>query len=121
MNDAIVEAIALTRTETKNNAVLVKTQLSDGLPLVQGDRVQLQQALLNLIINAVEAMCGVSQEERELLISTGNETNGVLVEVRCPGLAPATVVGRKGFTRQCNSQGGTSRTRERQRRDATGF
>ena len=93
MNDAIVEAIALTRTETKNNAVLVKTQLSDGLPLVQGDRVQLQQALLNLIINAIEAMCGVSQEERELLISTGNETNGVLVEVRDagPGLAATTV------------------------------
>jgi len=118
MNDAIVEAIALTRTETKNNAVLVKTQLSDGLPLVQGDRVQLQQVLLNLIINGIEVMRGVS---RELLISTGNETNGVSVEVRCPGLAPATVVGRKGFTRQCNSQGGTSRTRERQRRDATGF
>ena len=63
------------------------------MPLVQGDRVQLQRALLNLIINAVEAMCGVSQEERELLISTGNETNGVLVEVRDagPGLAPTTV------------------------------
>jgi len=63
------------------------------LPLVQRDRVKLQQALLNLIINAIEAMCGVSQEERELLISTGNETNGVLVEVRDagPGLAPTTV------------------------------
>ena len=64
--------------------------LADGLPLVQGDRVQLQQALLNLIIIAIGAMRGVSQEERELLISTGNETNGVLVEVRDagPGLAP---------------------------------
>ena len=63
------------------------------MPLVQRDRVKLQQALLNLIINAIEAMCGVSQEERELLISTGNETNGVLVEVRDagPGLAPTTV------------------------------
>jgi len=63
------------------------------LPLVQGDRVQLQQALLNLIIIAIEAMRGVSQEEQELLISTGNETNGVLVEVRDagPGLAATTV------------------------------
>jgi len=63
------------------------------LPLVQGDRVQLQRALLNLIINAVEAMRGVRQEEREFLISTGDETNGVLVEVRDagPGLAPTTV------------------------------
>ena len=63
------------------------------MPLVQGDRVQLQRALLNLIINAVEAMRGVRQEEREFLISTGDETNGVLVEVRDagPGLAPTTV------------------------------
>jgi signal transduction histidine kinase len=93
MNDAVVGVMALARTEAENNAVSVKTQLADGLALVQGDRVQLQQVLLNLITNAIEAMRGVSQEQRELLISTGNDTNGVLVEVRDsgPGLAPATV------------------------------
>src|SRR5712675_1765424 len=56
INDAILEVIALTRTEAANNSVSVRTHLAEGLPHVQGDRVQLQQVLLNLIINAIEAM-----------------------------------------------------------------
>jgi signal transduction histidine kinase len=93
INDAILEVIALTRTEAANNIVSVRTQLAEGLPRVQGDRVQLQQVLLNLIINAIEAMRDVGEEERELLISTRNEPDGVSVEVRDsgPGFAPATL------------------------------
>src|SRR6476620_2131466 len=93
INDAILEVIALTRTEAASNSVSVRTQLAEGLPRVQGDRVQLQQVLLNLIINAIEAMRDVGEEERELLISTGNEPDGVLVEVRDsgPGFAPAAL------------------------------
>ena len=90
INDAILEIIALTRTEAANNSVSVRRQLAEGLLPVQGDRVQLQQVLLNLIINAIEAMRDVGEEERELLISTHNEPDGVLVEVRDtgPGLSP---------------------------------
>jgi Histidine kinase-, DNA gyrase B-, and HSP90-like ATPase len=69
-------------------------ELMDGLPLIEGDRVQLQQVTLNLIINAFEAMSGVSQRARELLISTRKaESDGVLVAVRDsgPGLTPATL------------------------------
>ena len=93
INDAILEVIALTRTEAANNSVSVRTQLAEGLPRVQGDRVQLQQVLLNLIINAIEAMRDVGEEERELLISTRNEPDGVSVEVRDsgPGFAPAAL------------------------------
>ncbi|MEH2474380.1 PAS domain S-box-containing protein [Nitrobacteraceae bacterium AZCC 2161] len=91
INDAIREVIALTRTEAANNSVSVRMQLAEGLPCVQGDRVQLQQVLLNLIINAIEAMRDIGEEERELLISTRNEPDGVSVEVRDsgPGFAPA--------------------------------
>jgi PAS domain S-box-containing protein len=91
INDAILEVIALTRTEAANNRVLVRTQLAEGLPRVQGDRVQLQQVLLNLVINAIEAMRDVDEEERELLISTRHEPDGVSVEVRDsgPGFAAA--------------------------------
>jgi signal transduction histidine kinase len=91
INDTIREVIALTRTEAANNSVSVRTQLAEGLPRVQGDRVQLQQVLLNLIINAIEAMRDVSENERELLISSRNEADGVSVEVRDsgPGFAPA--------------------------------
>jgi signal transduction histidine kinase len=73
--------------------VLVRTLLAEGLPPVQGDRVQLQQVLLNLIINAIGAMCGVREGERQLFVSTGNESEGVLVEVQDtgPGLTPATL------------------------------
>jgi PAS domain S-box-containing protein len=93
INDAIPEVIALTRPEAANNSVSVRTQLAEGLPPVQGDRVQLQQVLLNLIINAIEAMRDVGEAERELLISTRNEADGVSVEVRDsgPGFAPAAL------------------------------
>jgi PAS domain S-box-containing protein len=93
INEAIREVIALTRSEVVKNGVSVQTQLAQGLPLIQGDRVQLQQVILNLIINAVEAMSAVGEGSRELLISTGKaESDGVLVAVRDsgPGLAPAS-------------------------------
>ncbi|MEH2567841.1 PAS domain S-box-containing protein [Bradyrhizobium sp. AZCC 2289] len=93
INDAILEVIALTRTEATKNSVSVRTQLAEDLPRVQGDRVQLQQVLLNLIINAIEAMRDVGEEQRELLISARNEPDGVSVEVRDsgPGFAPAAL------------------------------
>ncbi|HXO70646.1 MAG TPA: ATP-binding protein, partial [Bradyrhizobium sp.] len=93
IDDAILEVIALTRTEVANNGVSVRTQLAEGLPPVQGDRVQLQQVLLNLILNAIEAMRDVDEKERELLISARDEPGGVSVEVRDsgPGFAPAAL------------------------------
>ena len=94
INEAIREVIALTRGEAVKNGVSVRTQLAEGLPLIHGDRVQLQQVILNLIINAIEAMSGIGEGPRELLISTEQaEPDGVLVAVRDsgPGLAPAAL------------------------------
>jgi PAS domain S-box-containing protein len=86
MNDAIREVIALTRGEVAKHGAAVQTQLAEGLPLIEGDRVQLQQVILNLIINAVEAMGGVGEGRRELLISTGiAESGDVRVAVRDSG------------------------------------
>jgi C4-dicarboxylate-specific signal transduction histidine kinase len=86
INKVILEVIALARAEVVKNGVSVKTQLVEGLPLIQGDRVQLQQVLLNLIINAVQAMSGVSEGSRELLIGTGKDaSSGVLVAVQDSG------------------------------------
>ena len=92
MNDAIREVIALTRADVAKNGVEAQTQLAEDLPLIQGDRVQLQQVILNLIINAAEAMGGVGEGPRELLISTDTTASGdVRVAVRDsgPGLDPA--------------------------------
>jgi PAS domain S-box-containing protein len=93
INDAILEVIALTRTEVANNGVSVRTELAEALPRVQGDRVQLQQVILNLIINGIEAMREIGEKERELLISTRKEPDGVFVEVRDsgPGFTPAVL------------------------------
>jgi PAS domain S-box-containing protein len=94
INEAVLEVMALTRREMAKNGVSVRTQLAEGLPLIQADRVQLQQVILNLIVNAVEAMQDVGDGSRELLISTDrNASNGVLVSLRDsgPGLDPDTV------------------------------
>ena len=94
INAAIREVIELTRSEATKTGVSVQTNMAEGLPPVQGDRVELQQVILNLILNAFEAMSGMSEGSRKLLITTGNSESGeVLVTVRDsgPGLAPATV------------------------------
>ena len=94
LNEAILNVITLTRSEIQKHGVLLQTQLAPGSPLVQGDRIQLQQVILNLILNAVEAMSGTDGGPRELLISTGNEASGgLLVTVRDsgPGLESQTL------------------------------
>jgi PAS domain S-box-containing protein len=91
LNNAIEEVLALVRGELSKNRVSVKTQLTEGLSPVHGDRVQLQQVMLNLIVNAIEAMIGESAEGRELAVSTESGlTGGVLVAVSDtgPGVAP---------------------------------
>jgi C4-dicarboxylate-specific signal transduction histidine kinase len=86
IDDAILEVIALTRAEAANNSVSVQTQFAEGLPRVQCDRVQLQQVILNLIINAIQSMSSVEDGNRELHISTVSiEPEGVRVGVRDTG------------------------------------
>jgi signal transduction histidine kinase len=94
INNAILEIVALTRTEAANNGALVRTQLAEGLPPVHGDRVQLQQVMLNLIVNAIQSMSSVEDGNRELHVSTVSiEPKGVCVAVRDtgPGLSPESL------------------------------
>jgi PAS domain S-box-containing protein len=88
---AINEVMVLARDAITRNGVSVQSRLADGLFLVQGDRVQLQQVLLNLILNAVEAMGSVEAGARELLISAEQDHAGARVAVRDsgPGIDPA--------------------------------
>jgi PAS domain S-box-containing protein len=91
LNAAISEAIVLARSAIIRNGVSVHTRLADELFPVQGDRVQLQQVVLNLILNAVEAMASVEADTRELLISTDQDHTDAVVAVRDsgPGISPA--------------------------------
>jgi PAS domain S-box-containing protein len=91
LNAAIDEVIVLARSVTNQNGVSVQTRLADALFPVEGDRVQVQQVLLNLVLNAAESMGSMESGARELLISTGQDEAGVLVAVRDsgPGIDPA--------------------------------
>jgi PAS domain S-box-containing protein len=91
VNETTLDVIALTRSELLRHGVSLETQLATGLPPVEGDRIQLQQVILNLILNAVEAISGIDEGPREMRISTAREaSNDVLVSVRDlgPGLDP---------------------------------
>jgi len=94
LNAAILEVTALTRSEAIKTGVTVGTQLAGELPRIQCDRVQLQQVMLNLIVNAIQSMSGVEDGNRELHISTARiEPEGVCVAVRDtgPGLRPESL------------------------------
>jgi signal transduction histidine kinase len=70
LNEATREVIALTESELNRNGVLVRTELAEDLPLATGDRVQLQQVILNLLLNASDAMSTVRDRPRQLVISS---------------------------------------------------
>jgi PAS domain S-box-containing protein len=86
INETILEVIALAQYQLRRSAILLETRLGRDLPPVRGDRVQLQQVLLNLIINAIEAMSGVKERPHELTIASALEgPDTVSVEVRDSG------------------------------------
>ena len=94
LNEAVLETIALTRSEVLNHGILLQTEFASRLPMVEGDRTQLQQVILNLILNAIEAMSGLDEGRRELRVTTETEADGgirVTVRDSGPGLDTADV------------------------------
>ena len=74
LNETIDEVVAMTRSEVQRNRVLLQTKLANDLPLILGDKIQLQQVILNLLMNAIEAMSGVGEGPRELWVSSEKVT-----------------------------------------------
>jgi signal transduction histidine kinase len=90
----VLDVVALTRSELRSSGTSLQTRLANGLPLILGDRIQLQQVMLNLILNAIEAMSGSRDGSRDLLVRTTQDGPGsVLVAVQDsgPGLKPESV------------------------------
>ena len=87
MNDVIREVVALAQSEIRRNGVALRAQLEGNIPPVLGDRVQLQQVVLNLIMNGIEAMSAIGDRPRELIISTqSGEIDQVHVTVQDSGI-----------------------------------
>jgi C4-dicarboxylate-specific signal transduction histidine kinase len=93
LNEAILEVIALTHSEAIKTGVTVRAELAPCLPRIHSDRVQLQQVMLNLIVNGIQAINDVADGERDLLITTEGTEDGMRVGVRDtgPGLSPETL------------------------------
>ncbi|HZC35987.1 MAG TPA: ATP-binding protein, partial [Chthoniobacterales bacterium] len=70
LNETIAEVGAMARNEVQRNDVLLQTKLANDLPLILGDKIQLEQVILNLLMNSIEAMSGVSEGPRELAVSS---------------------------------------------------
>jgi PAS domain S-box-containing protein len=94
LNETIREVLLLVGDETKKNGIVVRTRFAEDLSPVFGDRVQLQQVLLNLVMNAIEAMSSVEDRSRHLVITTSNTEPGLVqitVEDSGTGLDPNTM------------------------------
>lgn len=76
LNEAAREVLALSSSELQGRRVVLQTEFADDLPAVRGDRVQLQQVILNLVLNAGDAMTGVDDRPRDLLVGTGADPDG---------------------------------------------
>jgi signal transduction histidine kinase len=83
--EAINDVLELIRGEIRRNQILFRAELASDLPLVAGDRVQLQQVILNLVMNAIEALVDVDADARELLVSAAADERKVTVSVRDTG------------------------------------
>jgi len=86
LNDATREVVALSVSELQRSGVTLRTELDESLPAVNGDRIQLQQVLINLILNAGDAMREVDDRPRDLLIVTAHDADGVRLSVRDAGV-----------------------------------
>jgi signal transduction histidine kinase len=91
LNEAAREVIALSSNDLQRNRVILQSELADGLPFVTGDRIQLQQVILNLLRNASDAMVDVRDRPRQLLIKTEREdAQRVRLAVRDVGIGLST-------------------------------
>jgi PAS domain S-box-containing protein len=97
VNQVILDVIAFTRDQMRRNDIAIETTLAERLPAVWGDRVQLQQVVLNLIVNAIEAMTAAGDRSRQLVIGASEAEGGVCVEVRDSGPGIASDISDKLF------------------------
>jgi C4-dicarboxylate-specific signal transduction histidine kinase len=92
MNQIVVDVLRVLSDELRDNAIIIETELEPDLPVVEADQVQIQQTLINLVHNAIEAMAGVRDRGKSLLLSSRRQGEDLMIQVRDNGL------GTKDFT-----------------------
>jgi PAS domain S-box-containing protein len=97
LNDAAQEVISLTVGELIRNQVALRTEFAEDLPQVPGDRVQLQQVILNLILNASDAMNGIEDRPRQIVVRTAPANGGAQLTVQDSGTGIAPDAAEKIF------------------------
>lgn len=95
--EVVEETLALTRGEMLRNGITLHADLADRFPIVMGDKVQLQQVILNFLVNAIEAVAERGKGERDVLVSAAVDAQKVTVSVRDTGVGVATDVGDRVF------------------------
>jgi signal transduction histidine kinase len=90
LRDIVSEVLSLVSYEVQSQHIILQKELADDLPAVSGDKVQLQQVLLNLVMNAIEAMNGIRDRRLELTVKIDRTESGIVVAVtdRGPGIKP---------------------------------
>jgi PAS domain S-box-containing protein len=86
MNQIVAEVLRVLSDEVRDNSIIVETDLEDGLPMIEADHVQIQQMLINLVHNAIEAMAGVSDREKSLVLRSRRQGEELLIQVRDRGV-----------------------------------
>jgi C4-dicarboxylate-specific signal transduction histidine kinase len=97
INETILQALALAVGKPRNRGIVVHTDFSPDLPSVLGDPIQLQQVMLNLITNSIDAMSSVSDRSKELFIRSARDPTGVLIQVRDTGIGLESHLAEKIF------------------------
>jgi signal transduction histidine kinase len=90
IDELIRDVLALTAHEFQRNRIVLRTDLKEGLPAVVGDRVQLQQVVLNLVMNAVESTSAAAESPKEVLVTSRNEASEVIVAIEDSGVGIAS-------------------------------
>ncbi|MGO7329984.1 sensor histidine kinase [Rhizobium leguminosarum] len=110
INDAVKEVITLLAWNLQKGGAIVQTSLSDELPLAVGDRIQLQQVMLNLILNAIDAVASVQNQSKIIGVQTsGDQSNGLVVSITDTGTGlagnPPDRIFKAFYTTKSNSIG----------------
>jgi signal transduction histidine kinase len=107
MNQIVAEVLRVLSDEVRDNSIIVQTDLEDGLPMIEADHVQIQQMLVNLVHNAIEAMAGGSDREKSLVLRSRRQGKELLIQIRDEGvgITDPTLVFEPFFTTKESGMG----------------